>query len=229
MATGGHMGTVMAMSTATDMAIALTPQQLMMLTQWLSPAFPIGAFSYSHGLEQALADAPDLDVEAWLADCLRFGAGRNDAILIRAGFAGHAREADALGRALAPSRERAMESAEQGAAFCKILRQAFGMALDDRIYPVALGEAARQQDLPVAPVVTLYLHAFVSNLTATAQRLSPLGQTRAQDMVRRLGELCQELCEQTEDTTLDDIGGAVWAADVASMRHETLGTRIFRT
>ncbi len=214
---------------ATEMETQLSPPQLMVLTQWLSPAFPIGAFSYSHGLEQALAEATDLDVEGWLADCLRFGAGRTDAILIRAGFAGLGDDADALGRALAPSRERALESAEQGTAFCKILRQAFDIDLPDRIYPVALGEAAEQHGLPLEPVVTLYLHAFASNLTAAAQRLSPLGQTRAQQIVRRLGDLCEQVTQDTRGAELEDIGGAVWAADVASMRHETLGTRIFRT
>lgn len=211
------------------MGAALSSAQLMVLTQWLSPAFPIGAFSYSHGLEQALADAPDLDVEGWLADCLQHGAGRTDAILIRAGFAGHGDEADALGRALAPSRERMLESAEQGTAFCRVLRQAFDIDLPDRIYPVALGEAAKLHALPVEPVVVLYVHGFASNLTAAAQRLSPLGQTRAQQIVRRLGDLCAQVTRDTHGAGLEDIGGAVWAADVASMRHETLGTRIFRT
>ena len=221
MGMGGHMGI------ATDMSLG--PEQLMMLTQWLSPAFPIGAFSYSHGLEQALDMGPDLAVEDWLADCLRHGAGRNDAILIRAGFAAQGEEADALGRALAPSRERALESAEQGAAFAKIVRQAFGMDVPAYIYPVALGHAARAQELPLEPVVLLYLHAFASNLTSAAQRLSPLGQSRAQEIVRRLGAICKEVAELTRGAGLDDIGGAAWGADVASMRHETLGTRIFRT
>lgn len=219
----------MGMGGRIAMPTELSPAQLMILTQWLSPAFPIGAFSYSHGLEQALDAEPGLDVAGWLEDCLRFGAGRNDAVLIRAGFTGETEDADALGRALAPSRERSLESAEQGAAFCKVLRQAFGMTLPDLIYPVALGCAARAQKLPLEPVVTLYLHAFASNLTAAAQRLSPLGQTRAQEMVHQLGAVCEAVSAQTQDAGLDDIGGAVWAADVASMRHETLGTRIFRT
>jgi len=188
------MGGRMAIATEMD----LSAEQLMMLTQWLSPAFPIGAFSYSHGLEQALDMGLDLAVEDWLADCLRHGAGRNDAILIRAGFAAQAQEADALGRALAPSRERALESAEQGAAFAKIVRQAFGMDMPAYIYPVALGHAARAQELPIEPVVLLYLHAFASNLTGAAQRLSPLGQSRAQKIVRRLGAICEEVAQATQ-------------------------------
>lgn len=207
----------------------LTPAQLMTLTQWLSPAFPVGAFSYSHGLEFVLHDTPDLDVETWLADVLRRGAGRNDAILLRAGFSGAAEDADALGRAMSPSAERLLETSQQGAAFCRTLRGAFGMELPDLIYPVALGHAAAHQNMPVDAVLTVYLHAFTSNLVAAAQRLSALGQTQAQAMIDRLGAVCTEVVAATDGCGLDDLGGSAWGADVASMRHETMETRIFRT
>ena len=59
------------------------------LLAWLSPSYPIGAFSYSHGLETAIEegfvrDAPSLD--AWLRDIVEHGAGRNDGLFLRAAY-----------------------------------------------------------------------------------------------------------------------------------------------
>lgn len=207
----------------------LTSAQLMMLTQWMSPAFPIGAFSYSHGLEYTLHTTPELDLEAWLAGVLRHAAGRNDAVLIRAAHRGEVEAADALSRALAPSSERLLETSQQGAAFCRTLRDAFGLDLGMLTYPVALGAAAAAKDMAPAPVVALYLHSFTSNLIGAAQRLSPLGQSKAQAMIDRLGPVCQEVATTTEAQSLDDLGGAAWLADVAAMQHEVMETRIFRT
>src|SRR3990170_5049958 len=62
----------------------LSPAALQKLFAWLSPAFPVGAYSYSHGLEWAIEDGTVKDaetLEAWLADILRHGAGRTDAVL----------------------------------------------------------------------------------------------------------------------------------------------------
>jgi urease accessory protein len=213
----------------TPMPAELSPAQLMTLTQWLSPAFPIGAFSYSHGLEFALQSTPALDLEAWLAGILRHGAGRNDAILILAAHSGQIDEADALARALSPSSERLLETAAQGAAFCKALRDAFGLDLVELTYPVALGAAAAEKKMPVEPVTTLYLHAVVTNLIGAAQRLAPLGQSKAQAMIDRLSPTCAEIAANTACLGLDDLGGAAWLADVAAMQHEDMETRIFRT
>ncbi len=207
----------------------LSYSDMMLVTQWLSPAFPVGAYSYSHGLEAALDEAPDLNVQDWIEDILRHGAGRNDAILLRAGFGGLLEEADALGRGLAPSAERLLETDRQGAAFCKVLGGAFRIDLPTLIYPVALGAAARERALPLGAVTGAYLHAFMANLVGCAQRLSPLGQTNAQAMIHALSDVCDEVRAQTERLTLNDIGGSVWAADVASMRHEMMGHRIFQT
>lgn len=217
----------MDMGAPTAMPTDLSPKQLMTLTQWLSPAFPVGAFSYSHGLEFALQDG--IDLESWLEDVLRHGAGWNDAILLRAAYSGQVDDADSLGRAMSPSAERLQETTLQGEAFCRTLRGAFQLEIEGLIYPVALGVAAAHREMPVAPVVTVYLHAFASNLVACAQRLSALGQTDAQAMIDRLGAVCAEAAAASEDCDLDDLGGSAWGADVASMQHETMGTRIFQT
>lgn len=114
--------------------------------QWLSPAFPLGAFAYAHGLEQVVADGAvsgACDLSDWLAAILRDGAGLADASLLAAAMNGRdAAELDALARALAPSRQRWAETAEQGAAFARTLT-AMGTPLPEVALPVALGVAAR--------------------------------------------------------------------------------------
>lgn len=224
------MGAPTAMITAIPtMSTELSPIQLLTLTQWLSPAFPIGAFSYSHGLEAALEANHNLDVEGWLAALLQHGSGRNDALLLQAAYRGDIEEADSLCRSLAPSQERLQETVQQGAAFCKTLRDAFGISLPDLTYPVAIGAAAYARDLPLQPVTLAYLHAFTANLVSCAQRLSALGQTEAQAMIARLNQICAEIADLTSPLTLDHLGSITWAADVASMQHEQLSTRIFQT
>ena len=220
--------TRMITTTPTAMTTELSPAQLMTVTQWLSPGFPVGAFSYSHGLEGAFDADPTLELEPYLTDLLRFGAGRSDAILLRAGYDGQAEEADTLGRALAPSAGRLLETDQLGAAFCKALT-AFGINVGPFIYPVAIGAAAQAKSLPLGPIVPLYLHAFTANLIACAQRLSPLGQTAAQAMLDRLSPVCLEVAEAAKTSDLDDLGGSTWAADTHAMRHETMASRIFRT
>ena len=203
------------------------------LMQWLSPAFPTGAFAYSHGLEWAIA-AGDLrdaaSVGAWIADVLRFGAGRTDAILLAHALRGH--DADSLAdlaRALAPSAERLRETDEQGAAFAATVGALTGRALAPRPLPVALGEAARTLDLPAEEVVALALHAFAANLVSAAVRFLPLGQTEGQRVLASLHPLVAELAREAVAAPLDALATSAFRADLAAMRHETLDVRIFKT
>lgn len=202
------------------------------LAAWLSPAFPIGAYSYSHGLEWAV-EAGDVTtptaLEAWTADLLEFGAARSDAILLR-----HAHAASdpaplaELATALAPSAERLLETAAQGAAFAKAAA-AWGVAVDHAPYPVALGRAARLADLPLELTVTLFLQAFAANIVSAGLRLVPVGQTDGQRIAARLLPLAARIAAETAEASLDDLGGCAARADLAAMRHETQGTRLFRS
>ncbi|MFA8387680.1 MAG: urease accessory protein UreF [Pelagibaca sp.] len=205
---------------------------ILTLAQWLSPGFPIGAFAYSSGLEQAIADrvVTPLTVEDWLSDMLREGNGVSDALLIRAAATGtDAHEVDQSARAFCPSRERLLEIDAQGAAFCNQLRANWGIDVTNLTYPVALGVGIRTLDLPLTMAVQMYLHAWVSAVVAACQRLMALGQTEAQRIVSALSPLCSEIAAQTETRTLDDLTSQSFAADIAAMRHETLSPRIFRT
>ena len=206
------------------------------LIQWLSPAFPLGSFAYSHGLEAAIAEGWVHDaaaLEGWLEALLRDGSGRSDAIWLRLGYAAADETAllhlNAEARAFAASRERVIEAERQGAAFARTVSGVWGVALPPVLLPLGVGRAAARQGFGVEAVVPLYLHAFLANLAAAAQRLMPLGQTEAQRIVARLGAAIAEVAAETRGATLDDIATATFAADIAAMRHETLQPRIFAT
>lgn len=207
--------------------------QLLTLTQWLSPAYPVGSFAWSHGLEVAVRDGQVRDADSltdWLLVVLEQGAGRTDAILlIAAARADNIAEIADLAAALQPSRERLAETMGQGGAFAATTRAVWGFDLPDMPYPVAVGRAAGLAGLPPVPVAQVFLQMMLSNLVQAAQRLMPLGQTAAQRVLARLSPRCGAVAAEAAQATLDDIGSAALAVDVASMRHEVMEPRMFRS
>ena len=224
---------VMAAPWVTTTAIPMRDTDLLTLAQWLSPAYPVGAFAWSHGLERAVARgdiAGRDDLQAWLLAVLEQGAGRSDAILLcQAYHADDPSQIAALAAALAPSRERRMETMQQGAAFAATTRAVWQFDLPDMAFPVAVGRAARLAGLPLSPVVQLWLQAFLSNLVQAAQRLMPLGQTEGQRILAALSQPIIAVAAEAEAADIDDIGSATFAVDTASMQHETQTSRIFRS
>ncbi|WP_209424531.1 urease accessory UreF family protein [Pararhodobacter sp. SW119] len=217
------------------MTAPLTP--LLALTQWLSPAFPTGAFAYSHGLEQVVADGTVHDpatLQDWLRGILLHGAGRQDgALLIRALAPATSLDAldalDAMARALAPSAERLAETVELGTAFARSVAATTGRAMPPRALPVAVGEAARPLGLPAAQVAALYLQAFAGNLVTIATRHVPLGQSAGQRVLAQLLPPIQSLAQDLSSTEAPEISASALAADLAAMTHETKDVRLFRT
>lgn len=207
---------------------------LLSLVQWLSPAFPTGAFVYSHGLERMVAAGDVTDAssfEEWLCNILHHGAGWQDAVLLSHALAPDADHdaLDALARALAASAERLQESAEQGAALARMVAGLTGRNLPPRMLPVAVGEAAAPLGLPPGQVAQLFLQNFAGNLTTIATRHVPLGQTEGQGVLaRRLPEI-EVLGTWAALASLDDLGSCTLAADLAAFQHETMDVRIFRT
>lgn len=218
------------------MADALRADQLLILAQWLSPAYPVGAFAWSHGLETAVAegavDGPEA-LQDWLGAILAHGAGRSDAILLaaahRAATPQALAEVAALAAAFAPSRERRAETLAQGAAFAATTRAVWRLDLPDMAYPVAVGRAAALLGMPLLPVAQLWLQAVAGNLVGAAQRLMPLGQSRAQGILAALSPLCATVAAQALREGPEDLGGAVFMADIAAMRHEVQEPRLFRS
>jgi urease accessory protein len=219
---------------------------LLRLLAWLSPSFPVGAFSYSHGLEWAIEDGTVRDaatLAAWIGDVLRHGAGRSDAILLAAAWRA-ARDGDGarlaeiaeLAAALQPSKERHLEATAQGEAFLATVRAAWPRPVLAALppaapatYPVAVAIAAAGHAVPLAAVLAAYLAGFVANLVSAGVRAVPIGQTDGQRIIAALAAPVAALAEAALREGLDGLGGAALRADIASMRHETQYTRLFRS
>jgi urease accessory protein len=212
----------------------MSDTDLLTLVQWLSPAFPVGAFAYSHGLEWAISAGQVRDaegLEGWLSDILDHGSGRADAVLLTRAMDPEADLDDlaATARALAPSRERWTETHDQGRAFTQAVNALTGKDFPPIALPVAVGRAARMLALPPERVAALYLHAFASNLVSAAVRFVPLGQTEGQRVLQHLHPLTLRVAREAAATPVEAIASGVPGADLAAMLHETQDVRIFRT
>jgi urease accessory protein len=210
------------------------PTDRLRLVQWLSPAFPIGAFAYSQGLEYAISEGEvrtAKDLAQWITAILRHGSGRADAILLaqaRAPCADLAALSD-LALALAPSAERVTEMMEQGRAFATTISAITGQHHPARPYAVAVGVATAPLNIPTAEVLTLWLHGLSAQLTSAATRFVPLGQTEAQQVLAALAPRITDLAAEYATLPLSALSSTTPRADLAAMRHETMPVRIFRT
>lgn len=208
-------------------------QNLLTLTQCLSPAFPTGAFAYSHGVEMGIhwgwiTDAADL--EAWLQDCLTHGSGRTDAIWLRLAYAAKdPQDVDAMARSFTISHERLREADRQGAAFIGTVNAVWSLTLPKALLPIAVGHTARHLDLDLETTVALFTQSFVANIVSAAIRLSPIGQTGGQQVIQALQETCLTVAEDTRGATMQDISGSAFLSDIAAMTHETLEPRLFQS
>ena len=218
------------------------------LMAWLSPAYPVGAFSYSSGIEWAV-EAGDIgdarSLERWLAVMIGEGGGFCDAVFLvhahRAISAGDdvaLRAVAELAAAFAPSKERHLETTAQGRAFLDTTRAAWPCAALERLLaawdgavalPIAVGVAGAGHGLPLAPVLPAYLQAMAANLVSAGVRLVPLGQTDGQRVLAALEPVVVATAERVLAAALDEVGSASFRADLASMRHETQYTRLFRS
>jgi urease accessory protein len=215
---------------------------------WLSPAYPVGAFSYSGGLEWAIeagdvADAATL--ARWLAVMVGEGTVFCDAVfLVHAHRATVAADDQALAAiaelaaALAPSRERFLETTAQGRAFFETTSSAWWCAALDRLaaawdgplaYPIAVAVAAAGHNIAVEPTLAAFLQAVASNLVSAGLRLIPLGQTDGQRVLAGLEQPIAACAQRALACPLAEVGGAAFRADIAGMRHETQYTRLFRS
>ena len=209
---------------------------LLTLAQWLSPAYPLGSFAYSHGLESAIRAGwitAAADLQGWLSDVLLDGSGRADAIFLWAGYrAGNVADlmaADAEARAFAPAAERQREGARQGAAFARTTAAVWGIDLPPLLLPVAVGQAARQMRLVPQAACALYLQSFLSNLVSAAVRLVPLGQTEGQQVLAALSPHCAALAAETESAGPEAVYSNAFLSDITAMQHETLDPRLFQS
>jgi len=231
-----------------DVAFSLDSEALTKLMAWLSPSYPVGAFSYSSGIEWAVEQG-DIGNAAtlhdWLAIVIGQGSGFCDAVLFAhahgaavAGDTDLLRSVAELAAAFAPSRERHLETTAQGRAFLDVTRatwpcpalDVFTASWDGAVaYPVAVAVTCAGHGIALKASLNAYLHAVASNLISAGVRLVPLGQTDGQRILAQISPLLAETSQRAMATPFDDIGSAAFRADLAAMRHETQYTRLFRS
>jgi urease accessory protein len=218
---------------------------LLRLLAWMSPGFPVGAYSYSHGIEYAVAIGSVHDADsllAWVEDVLAHGGGRADAILFahawraaRVNDGVRLAEVADLAAALPATPELARETLQQGQAFALAAGAAWparGMTLlrkDQLAYSVAVGVTCAAHGISLDDGLQAYLHGFAANLVSAGVRLIPLGQTQGQRLVAALESPILRLAAVAPQAPLASAGSGTWTVDWCSMQHETLHTRLFRS
>jgi urease accessory protein len=223
---------------------ALETQALLRLMAWLSPAFPVGGFAYSGGLERAVHDGLVTDakgLETWLATLLCCGTWWNDAVLFSASHrafeeadqAAAFSELSELGLALAGSAERHLETLSLGRAFLSAAtawpHAVFDVLPKDCPYPVAVGAVSAAHGIGCVPALAAFLHAGLSQGVSAGIRLGIAGQSQGVAILARLEGEMAAVAERASCATLDDLGTATVQADIASLRHETQVSRLFRS
>ena len=210
-----------------------TDVKFMTVMQWMSPAFPIGAFAYSHGLEWAIDKGHVKNgekLQKWITDLLEYGSLRTDAISISLILRGHDfKKMNELSMALCPARERLLETKLQGSAFAKIIEDVWQQDIGELSLPVAVALAAKNESIEQDLILPAYLQAFCSNLISVAIRLIPIGQTEGQRIMFELSSTISDLVQSASESEIDDLNSACFFSDVSAMEHEHLQPRIFKT
>jgi urease accessory protein len=216
------------------MRMGTDARQLLLLLTWMSPAFPTGAFAYSHGLEWAIEDGTVRDADdlaRWTGDLLTRGSGWNDAVLFSRCWEDDPASLNELAMALSASRERHLETTQLGRAF-RIAAGVFAppvLAEEEIAYPIAAGSACAAMGIGRHDALLAFLQGFAATLTSVAVRLVPIGQTAGLAVLRDLAPVIAATAERAATATLDDLGAITLAGDMAAMRHETQHSRVFRT
>ena len=235
----------------TDEQYNLAPSALLRQQSWLSPTFPTGSYSYSHGIEWAVEAGHVHDRESlvdWLEADLCYGSGRNETIFFSQAWRAaldedHKRlfEIAELAAAFRGTAEFALESSQQAASCLAILRQVWpdrvlerlSESLSERCVPpalaIVLGVRTARLGISRALALPAFLQSYLANLITAGVRLIPLGQTDGQLAIAELEESVLAASAQASEYTIDDLGSAAFMVDFASMLHETQYTRLFRS
>jgi len=217
-----------------DMGTEMTAtpaEHLLILQNWFSPSFPVGAFSYSGGLETAIARGAVHDRDSladWLTVSLLNGTAFTDTVCLRAALAGG--EVNDLCLALCAGAERCQETTELGAAFANVMRETQDIDLPEGLaYPVAVGLAARALGLAPHATLAAFLQGFCMNQISVAVRAVPIGQMEGQSCLRSLMPVIERALETVMVTSPDEMGSFALAGDLCALEHETVEQRIYRT
>ena len=216
------------------------------LLSWVSPSFPTGGFSYSHGIEGAAAGGAVHDritLEIWVTAIIVRGSGRIDADTLcaayRASAAGNVAAlvaANRRGTAYRATAELALEAAQQGSAFVDTCRAAWPGTFpacwdpaEEVCLAAAFGAAAAHAGIALGHALVGYLQGFAANLVAAGLRLGIIGQTDGQRILAALEPIVGRAAAAAISREPADFGASTFAADVASMAHELQYSRLFRS
>ena len=199
-------------------------EHLYRLAAWLSPAFPVGAYSYSHGLEFAVEAGLVRDRESlagWTELIVLRGSGHLDAVFFREAWSASGRKDIARLRRLAQmaaasrgTSEMALESTAQGEAFLRAVQNSWSINVEDIMgpgtclipYSVALGAVCGRDPIALDPALQMFLQAFVGNLVSAGIRLIPLGQTDGQRVIAELENTVRHAVLRARETPLEEVG-----------------------
>ena len=220
------------------------------LMSWLSPGFPVGAFSYSHGIEYAVEAGLVRDEESlhdWIDAGLAHEFGPVNGAMLRAAYEAARRSdrtalAEALedARALVPTLEFELEHRAQGQAFIMAFRAAWHddeangdlariLDTDWVPYPCAVGIAAGYCAIALEQTLVAFFHSVASNLVSAGLRLVPLGQTSGQRIIASLQPAVIAAARAVLRCDPADVGAAAPVIEWTSIAHETQYTRLFRS
>lgn len=226
------------------MTTSLALQQLL---AWTSPAYPIGAYTYSHGLEAAVESGAVTTPGAlhdYVLAALSGGGIWVDAALFAQAWrawddAGMLEDIASLAAAFRATSETALESHQQGKSFLSITRKAWPHPALDAFaaqrgqrpiaHCVALAVACGCHGVDLKSALEAFLHGAAANLVSAGVRLIPLGQSDGQITTARLSAQCAAIAEKAMATHIDEIGASAVQVDMACLTHETQYTRLFRS
>ena len=242
---------ITASITISDQPYCCSQTALLRQQTWLSPAFPTGSYSYSHGIEWAVEIGHVHDRHSlvdWLEADLRYGSGRNEAIFFIEAWRCTTEndyekllEVAELAAAFRGTSEFALETSQQATACLTTLRRVWpdsaienlsALLSELKIAPalaIVLGVRAATENISATLALPCFLQSYLANLVTAGVRLIPLGQTDGQLAIDQLEGAVLAASAQAEKSTMYDLGSAAFMVDLASASHETQYTRLFRS
>jgi urease accessory protein len=231
------------------MTTAKQQDDLYKLLSWLSPAFPIGSYAYSHGIEYAVEEGLVTSKEslgAWIKAILCEGSGKTEGWVIKTAYAAAVSGASldeviSYALTLKATPELWHESSQQGAAFLKILLQTeYSTSLaglekllrgrgEKPSFALVFGLLVAEHKIELESALCAFLHGMASSLVSAGVRLVPLGQRAGQEIIKDLAPVIFKLVEVIFTLSLEELGSATPMVDWSSSRHETQYTRIFQS
>ena len=204
---------------------------LQILQIWFSSSFPVGSYAYSHGLE-AIIDHKKInnreDVTEFLNALLFYGTLRNDYIFLKSIYNGD--EINDLILASASTKERRIEMIDMGNSFRKIMKDSWELSLADNLaFVYCVGKAALHFKINFNDLIRFYLQSYISNLINVCVKHMPMSQKDGQSLNVDFIDEIYKFLSQSSKLNLKDIGSTFFLADIFSIKHENLDSRIYLT